>query len=368
MYTSVTTTFEHSGVAQAPQNSTRPKIFCVYRTLGEGGFAKAILAQPSTDPSRKFCLKVFRKDQLKDMEDIILDELAVHKRIASLLPCPARNFLMGLEFTFQTKNEICFAMDLMVGDLGKIMIHRPSYCLIHSHRWTAQVALGIDTLHAMGIIHRDIKPENILIDVRENVRITDYGLCYMDQYEHPLYRERVYTTSAVGTTYCMSPEVLHNVLDPGSMEYGIPVDWWSFGCVVAQLFSREHEMLFHTQDDILGYVYRCSTGPLNRLSRRRIFKERKFHPCIADLLSGLLDPDPSTRYGMPQVARNKAFSCGSGKTLFSDAYNQAEEREGYPELLPQNKFEDPSELWWGLLPWQIGHIPNIDWVKPNYEQ
>ena len=156
----------------------------------------------------------------------------------------------------------------------------------------------------MGIIHRDIKPENILIDVRENVRITDYGLCYMDQYEHPLYRERVYTTSAVGTTYCMSPEVLHNVLDPGSMEYGIPIDWWSFGCVVAQLFSREHkarfasffaaillipssQMLFHTQDDILGYVYRCSTGPLDRLSRRRIFKKRKFHPCIADLLSGV---------------------------------------------------------------------------------
>jgi hypothetical protein len=103
------------------------------------------------------------------------------------------------------------------------------------------------------------------------------------------------------------------------------------------------------------------------------------------LLRQLLDPDPSTRYGMPQVARNKAFSCGSGKTLFSDAYNQgrwdriylrtsylkpiaAEEREGYPELLPQNKFEDPSEFWWGLLPWQIGHIPNIDWVGPNYEQ
>jgi hypothetical protein len=39
-----------------------------------------------------------------------VDELAVYKRVASSMPCPARNFLMGLEFSFQTKNEICFAM------------------------------------------------------------------------------------------------------------------------------------------------------------------------------------------------------------------------------------------------------------------
>ncbi|KIK43151.1 hypothetical protein CY34DRAFT_67462, partial [Suillus luteus UH-Slu-Lm8-n1] len=95
--------------------------------------------------------------------------------------------------------------------------------------------LGIDTLHAMGVIHRDIKPENILIDVRENVRVADYGLCYVDEQENPLYQERVYSTSAVGTTYCMAPEVLRNKLYSDSIEYGTPVDWWSFGCVMVQL-------------------------------------------------------------------------------------------------------------------------------------
>jgi hypothetical protein len=68
-----------------------------------------VLAQ-SIEPNRLFCLKVFQKDQLKKIEDIILDELVVYKRVASSMPCPARNFLMGLEFSFQTKNEICFAM------------------------------------------------------------------------------------------------------------------------------------------------------------------------------------------------------------------------------------------------------------------
>ncbi|KAG1744708.1 kinase-like domain-containing protein [Suillus occidentalis] len=339
--------------------------FRVFQTLGMGGFAKAMLAQSLMEPSRVFCLKVFRKDRLKDIEEIMMD-LAVNKRIATLLPCPARNFLMGLEFSFQTEHEVIFALDLMAGDLSMYMIDRPSYCLKHSHRWAAQIALGINTLHAMGIIHRDIKPENILIDVRENVRVADYGLCYVDEHENPLYQERVYSRSAVGTTYCMAPEVLQNRLCSDPIEYGTPVDWWSFGCVMVQLFSRNHMAAFHTMDDILWYEYWGSSR--DRLDRQRALQDQGFNQDIADLLSGLLDPEPSTRYGMPQIVCNEAFSCVSGNTLFTDAYTQAEEREELPDSLPKFRDDDPSEEWCGILPSDAGHIPNVDWVKPNYDE
>ncbi|KAG1763947.1 kinase-like domain-containing protein [Suillus occidentalis] len=361
-----TFTFEHSGVAQAPQNSPALDygFFRVYRTLGQGGFAKAMLAQ-SIEPNRLFCLKVFQKDQLKDMEHIIMDELAVYKRIATLIPCPARDFLMGLELSFQTKNDICFAMDLMAGDLSNYMKDRSSDCSKHALRWTAQIALGIYTLHEIGIMHRDIKAENILIDVRENVRIADYGLCYVHEDESPLDRGRVYTTSAVGTTYCMSPEILQNVIDPDSMEYGTPVDWWSFGCVVYQLFSENHKALFYTMDDISNYIAWCSDD--DRPSRRHSNFEN-FPRLIADLLSGLLDIDPSTRYGFNQVVCNDAFVCGFEKTLFTEVYTHAQEREDLPDSLPTLQYNEPSEVWACLLPWDIQRVPNVDWVKPNYKQ
>jgi serine/threonine protein kinase len=79
--------------------------------LGEGGFAKAVGAY-DISTERVICLKVFRKDRLKDdcTEETLLNELDVYKRIVSSMPCPAANFIMGLELSFQTQDKICFAM------------------------------------------------------------------------------------------------------------------------------------------------------------------------------------------------------------------------------------------------------------------
>ena len=43
-------------------------------------------------------------------------------------------------------------------------------------RVCAEVASGLDALHANGLFHRDVKPANILLDEAETAYITDFGL------------------------------------------------------------------------------------------------------------------------------------------------------------------------------------------------
>ena len=87
--------------------------------------------------------------------------------------------------------------------------------------YAAQIACGLEDLHAEGIIYRDLKPENCLLDDNGNIRISDLGLA-----ERVKQDQRV--KGRVGTVGYMAPEVVKNE------KYGFGVDWWGLGtCLVS---------------------------------------------------------------------------------------------------------------------------------------
>lgn len=89
-----------------------------------------------------------------------------------------------------------------------------------------QLLSGLQHCHDRGILHRDIKPSNLLIDKSGMLKIADFGLAnfFIPKRRRPL-------TNRVVTLWYRAPELLL-----GSIDYGVGIDLWSAGCLLAELF------------------------------------------------------------------------------------------------------------------------------------
>lgn len=94
-------------------------------------------------------------------------------------------------------------------------------------RYMHQLLSGLQHCHEKGILHRDIKGSNLLIDKTGQLKIGDFGLA---NYYEP--REGRPLTNRVVTLWYRAPELLM-----GDTDYGVGIDLWSAGCLLAEMLA-----------------------------------------------------------------------------------------------------------------------------------
>jgi serine/threonine protein kinase len=138
-------------------------------------------------------------------------------------------FVIGLKYSFQSKDNIFLILDLMTGgDLSYHLTEKGCFekneCLYYAGR----IMLALQALHDKNLVYRDLKPENCLLAEDGRVKLTDLGLA--TEITPTLH-------GAAGTRGYWAPEMLRRDNKGKRIPYGHAVDWFSFGCVLAEFIS-----------------------------------------------------------------------------------------------------------------------------------
>ncbi|RWW14130.1 hypothetical protein GW17_00022121 [Ensete ventricosum] len=107
-----------------------------------------------------------------------------------------------------------------------------------------QLLHGLEHCHIKGVLHRDIKGANLLIDNNGILKIADFGLATIYNPDN-----KQHLTCRVVTLWYRPPELLL-----GATEYGVAVDLWSTGCILAELLSGRPIMPGRTEVPFVTFV------------------------------------------------------------------------------------------------------------------
>jgi glycogen synthase kinase 3 beta len=283
--------------------------FLFLRTIGAGAFSRVYQAINKRTSEQVAIKKVPFEQSSRELN--ILQSLN-HPNIITL-----KEFYVSKSSSTK-KKFLNLVTDLMPTNLEKVIKHfnsqEQAVPAVLIKFYSFQLLSALRYLHNKGICHRDIKPANVLIDTRTHIlKLADFGSAkFLDGSP---------SVSYICSRNYRAPELIF-----GSRSYSFPVDLWSFGCVLSELFLGQAIFPGESAVDqavevmrVLGTPTREQIRELNEDYSEFRFPELKIYPFskvfdgriereALDLIGNLLKYLPRERINANRALKHPFFN------------------------------------------------------------
>ncbi|KAF1815635.1 hypothetical protein P152DRAFT_471050 [Eremomyces bilateralis CBS 781.70] len=165
---------------------------------------------------------------------------------------------------FYFRGHLCISTELLGMNLYEFIkaYEFKGFPLVLIRRFAKQMLSSLTLLKSRRVIHCDLKPENILLahPMHSEIKVIDFGSSCFEN-------EKVYTY--IQSRFYRSPEVILG------MSYGIQIDMWSLGCILAELLTGYPIFPGENEQEQLACIMEIFGPPekhlIEKSSRKKLF-------------------------------------------------------------------------------------------------
>lgn len=263
--------------------------FDIGRPLGKGKFGSVYLAR---EKKSKFvvALKVLFKSQLQQAQ--VEHQLRREIEIQSHLRHP--NILRLYGYFYDSTRVYLILEYAPRGELYKELQKERKFTEQKAATYVAQLADALHYCHTKKVIHRDIKPENLLVNLRGDLKVSDFGWSV----HAPSSRRN----TMCGTLDYLPPEMVEN------KQHDEKVDNWGLGILCYEFLVGSPPFEATTQKDT---YYRICKVDLR-------FPEHVSEGA-RDLITQLLHKQPNSRLPLLDVLKHPWIVANNERLLQNTA-------------------------------------------------
>ncbi len=264
--------------------------------IGRGGMGVVYRAR-QTKLNRPVALKLILAGRLASEADV--KRFQQEAQAAANLQHPN---IVAVHEVGRHEGQHYYSMDLVGGRSLAELVRPQPLPAREAARYLKTVADAVHYAHQHGTLHRDLKPTNILIDGRDEPRITDFGLARCEHFDSHL----TTTGQLLGTPAFMSPEQAQaqpEALGPAS-------DLYSLGAVLYYLLTQRPPFAAESLPALLDQV--VHEEPVS---------PRALNPSVPRDLETIclkcLQKDPAHRFGSAQDISDELGRFCNGQPILS---------------------------------------------------